>query len=112
MLRTRSRSAAEIFLLLVLCVSCSYKRAVIPTSATRDPKADLQCFEACDNEVGCVTRCPGAVVSAQSCDGEDLCIDQKSLTSTGKIALTVGIVAGVAVLVVAWIPTFRFLSGR
>ncbi len=49
----------------------------------------------------CVARCPGAVASAEACDDVALCIDQRRLSSTGKTALVVGIVATVVVVVAA-----------
>ena len=96
MLGARSRSGAAI-LIAALGVSCVYSRASISSSTTRAPNEDTQCFEACNNEIDCVARCPGAVSSAQACDGEELCTDEKSLAPGAKIALTVGIVVvGVA----------------
>jgi len=102
------RSAAAIFLLVMMCLSCMYRRALIPYSPTRDPKADLQCFQACsdqddEDDVACVARCPGAVASAQLCGGEDLCVNGRSLTPGAKAALAVGIVGAVAVgITVFW----------
>ena len=101
------RSAAAI-LLLVLCVSCVYRRALIPPSPTRDREADLQCFQACshqddEDDVACVARCPGAVASAELCGGETLCSNGRSLTPGAKVALAVGIVSAVALEIAAFV---------
>ena len=102
--RTMLRSAVAILVLVVMCVSCTYRRALIPPSPTRDPKADLQCFQACtdqddEDDVACVARCPGAVASAQLCEDEDLCRNGRRLTPAAKVALTVGIVATLVAVV-------------
>lgn len=95
MMTTRSRSAAAIQI-AVLCMSCAVKRAVIPSSPRHDTSADVQCFQACRGEVDCVARCPGAVVSAQNCAYEQLCVQERSLGTAGKVAVAVGVVAAVA----------------